>query len=93
MNTLKCQKCGGDVPIPDLPTEVRKDVAAIAHRVGRSQATLELKNRGGFGLGDAKAIVFHISGADGVCHRCGTNLIKGLEEQACPKCRSLNLVW
>jgi ribosomal protein L40E len=45
------------------------------------------------GLGDAKAIISHLSGEGGVCHRCGTRLNEAGEEQNCPKCRSLNLLW
>ena len=93
MNSLKCQRCRADVPVPDLSADARKDVAGIADRVGRMQAILDLRNGAGLSLDDAKAIVSHISGAGGVCHRCGARLTEGEEEQNCPKCRSLNLVW
>ncbi len=90
---LKCQRCGADVPVPDLSVAARKSVAAIAHQVGRLQAILELRSSTRLGLGDAKFIASHISGVDRVCHRCGTRLTEELGEQACPKCRSLNLIW
>jgi len=93
MTALKCQKCGADVPVPDLPAELRKSIAAVAHGTGRLQAMLELKDGARIGLGDAKAIVFHLSGEGVACHRCGTRLNEAGEEQNCPKCRSLNLLW
>ena len=93
MTALKCQKCGAAVPVPDLPTESRRSIAAVAHDTGRLQAMLELRDGARIGLGDAKAIVLHLSGKGGACHRCGTRLNEAGEEQDCPKCRSLNLLW
>ena len=93
MTALKCQKCGADVPIPDLPAGARKSIAAVAHDTGKLQAILELRDGARIGLRDAKAIVLHLSGEGGACHRCGTRLKEAGEEQNCPKCRSLNLLW
>src|ERR1700749_2370378 len=93
MNPLRCQKCGADVSIPDLPAEGREHVTAIAHGTGRLQAVLELRDRARIGLGNAKAVVFHLAGEGGACHWCGTRLTEDVTEQDCPKCRSLNLIW
>ena len=92
-NTLNCQKCGADVPILELPAEVKKRVSIIAYRTGRIQAVVELKASAKIGLGDAKAVVFHLSDEGGVCHRCRAQLTEQKEEQTCPKCHSLNLRW
>ena len=93
MKSLKCQRCGADVPVPDLPAQSRESIAATAQRANRLQAMLELRDGATVGLADAKAIVLHLSGEGGACHRCGTRLINGEENQVCPKCRSLNLMW
>ncbi len=93
MKSLKCQKCGAEVPVPDLPAQSREGIATTAHGVGRLQAMLELKDGARIGLADAKAIALHLAGEGGTCHRCGTRLTDGAGEQDCPKCRSLNLMW
>ena len=93
MNALKCQKCGANVSVPNLPTEVKKAISAVAHQTGRIQAMLELRDRAKIGLSEAKAVAFHLSDERGACHRCHTPLSEQEEEQDCPKCRSLNLGW
>ena len=93
MNALKCQKCGADIHVPYLPAEVKKEISAVAHRAGRMQAIVELRDRAKIGLGEAKAVAFHLSEEGGVCHRCRSRLTGQEEEQACSKCRSLNLRW
>jgi ribosomal protein L40E len=93
MNALKCQRCGADIPVPDLPAEVKKKISAVAHRTGRIRAVLELRGKAKIGLGEAKAVAFHLSEEGGVCHWCRTRLTEQAEDQNCPKCRSLNLRW
>jgi Zn finger protein HypA/HybF involved in hydrogenase expression len=89
---LKCQKCGAEFLLPDLPDDIKGNVSTIAREVGRVNAVLELKNQTNVGLGDAKAIAFHLSKGD-TCHRCDTQLKRETGVQDCPKCRSLNLRW
>ena len=93
MNALKCQRCGAEFLVPDLPAEVKKEISAAAHQTGRMQAILELRNRAKIGLSEAKAVALHLSEEGGVCHRCRSRLTEQEEEQSCPKCRSLNLRW
>ncbi len=93
MNALKCQKCGANVSVPDLPVVVKKEISAVAHRIGRIQAVLELRDRAKIGLSEAKAVASHLSEEGGECHRCRSRLTGQEEEQSCPKCRSLNLRW
>ena len=93
MNSLKCQKCGADIPVPALPAEAKKEISVVAHRTGRIQAMLELRDRAKIGLSEAKAVAFHLSEEGGVCHRCRSQLTGQEEEQSCPKCRSFNLKW
>jgi hypothetical protein len=61
MLNLKCQRCGADVPAPDLPANVKKDISGLAHRIGRLQAVLTLRDTMPLDLGDVKAIAFHLS--------------------------------
>jgi hypothetical protein len=45
----------------------------------------------GLELREAKALAFHITRSQGVCHRCTAQVIGS--EPVCSKCRSANLDW
>jgi len=89
---LKSQECGAEFLPPDLTEEIKGKLSTHPCEVRRVNAVLELKNRTNVGLGDAKAIAFHLSKGD-TCHRCDTQLKRETSVQDCPKCRSLNLRW
>jgi len=57
------------------------------------QAIIELKNRAGLSLAEAKAVAFHLSDTGSKCHRCNRELVDENEEVDCPMCRSMNLKW
>jgi hypothetical protein len=93
MNVVNCKRCGASVPILNLGAEVKQNIFGMAHRIGRIQAVIALKDQPGFGLADAKSVAFHFSDEGGKCHRCHRELLGEKEEVDCPKCSSLNLRW
>ena len=93
MNLINCKRCGADILIPDLTAEIKSSISDTAHRMGRMQAIIELKNRAGLSLAEAKAVAFHLSDTGSKCHRCNRELVDENEEVDCPMCRSMNLKW
>ncbi len=93
MNVANCQRCGADVPIPNLSAQVKQNISGMARRIGRMHTLIELKDQIGLGLAEAKSVAFHFSDEDGKCHRCHRELLGEKEEVDCPTCRSLNLRW
>ena len=72
MRFLNCQKCGADVPLPEIDGEDKRIISDVAHRTTKMHAIIELRERAGLGLKEAKAIALHLS-EDGLrCHRCNS---------------------
>ena len=93
MNVLNCQRCGADVPMPNLSAEMKRKIIGIAHRVSRIRALMELRDQAGLGLAEAKSVAMHLSDEGHKCHRCHGDLFDEKDVVDCPKCRSLNLRW
>ncbi len=93
MRALTCERCGADVVIPDLSEAMKRTISDVAHRLGRLQAAIELKNRANLELAEGKSISFHLTDDDGKCHRCHSEILGQTEAVVCSKCRSLNLRW
>jgi hypothetical protein len=86
-----CGKCRTCIILPDsISEEDKHKVADLCHADQRMEAIRHLRMSCLPDLREAKAIVIHVTGAKGICHRCRSPL-KGNE--TCPKCKSLNLDW
>ena len=79
--------------IPETFTEGDKAILLKTLQTsGFTMAMGWLVNRHHFGLKEAKLIVHHLPIREGICARCGRELLDE-GETLCPVCNSLNFNW
>lgn len=90
-NSIYCRRCRCEVTWPVQLDDVRKAELGALARLDRIAATRRIRDQLDLSLGDAKALVAHISRDDDVCARCKHIVAKG--ETVCPNCKGVNLNW
>lgn len=88
---IYCPRCKRAVTWPAQLDEFGKAQLAASARAGRLPTVQRLTRDDGMALGEAKALVNHVSRAENVCHRCKHTICTG--ESICASCRSANLNW
>jgi ribosomal protein L40E len=93
MRPINCQRCGAEIELPDeIPPSVKAEVRGLIKRSRRLEAMMYLRDKASLTLAQSKAVSFHLSNEDGICHRCG-NQLSAQGETVCGKCKSFNLNW
>ena len=94
MNEIyECPKCGGSLTLPsEIDEKVKAEVVDACHWDRKIEAMVFIMKKLNVGLGDSKSIIWHISGPNGICGRCGHTLVES-GVTYCPSCNSLNLNW
>jgi hypothetical protein len=93
MPEICCGACGAVWHSPPLVLpEVRCEVASLVRNRDTITALRRLREETRLSLGDAKAVVHHISSRSGHCHRCGAGLF-GESPITCLRCDAVNYDW
>jgi hypothetical protein len=93
MRTVQCESCGASWAVPDtLDLGLCREVASQYRAQNTIVAIKLLRDHLSLSLHDAKAVLLHISGQAGKCHRCGEQLAdEGFG--VCQQCKSVNYNW
>jgi uncharacterized Zn finger protein (UPF0148 family) len=91
--TYECPKCGASLTLPsEIDGKTKAEVVDACRWDRKIEAMAFIMKKLNVGLGDSKSILWHISGPNGHCGRCGHALLEsGITY--CPFCNSLNLNW